>query len=411
MKKILTVLKNEFLTVVTRKSFILTLVLIPLTSFIVLLVVSGLQKKAGIDTGKLFENLFSPSKEAVVEGFIDQSQLMKTVPAGFEEVLIRYDSEQDARDAIQSGNISAYYLVSEDFLQSGDVIYVRPDFNPMGSTTQTNAIDALISYNLTNGNIDLAYRVQNPINATEVNISNTEQRDTSHWLTFFLPYIVTFLFYIVILTSSSLMLNSITNEKQNRVLEILLTSVTPTQMLTGKIIALGLTGLLQTVVWMGAGMLMLKFSGSAFNLSAAFQLPISVLVWGIVFFILGYAVYASLMAGIGALVPNMRESSQLTTIVILPMVVPLVFISALITTPNSPLATFLSLFPLTSPVSMMTRLSATAVPFWQVGISVILLIATAVLLVRASAGLFRAQNLLSGKTVTAKDFMRALSGK
>jgi len=165
------------------------------------------------------------------------------------------------------------------------------------------------------------------------------------------------------------------------------------------------------VVWLGAGMLMLRYSESAFNLSSAFQLPIAILLWGIVFFILGYAVYASLMAGVGALVPNLRESSQLTTIVIMPMIIPLIFISSLITTPDSPLATFLSLFPLSSPVSMMTRLSATTVPFWQIGLSVVLLVATAILLVRTSATLFRAQNLLSGKSVTAKDFIKALAGK
>jgi ABC-2 type transport system permease protein len=182
-------------------------------------------------------------------------------------------------------------------------------------------------------------------------------------------------------------------------------------MLTGKIIALGATGLLQTVVWLGSGLLMLRFSGSAFALSAAFQLPVSILVWGIIFFLLGYALYASLMAGIGALVPNLREASQLTTIVILPMVVPLMLISALIQTPNSPLSTFLSIFPFTSPVSMMTRLAATTVPLWQIAISIVLLAATAVLLVRASASLFRAQNLLSGRSVSAKGFLRALAGK
>ena len=71
-----------------------------------------------------------------------------------------------------------------------------------------------------------------------------------------------------------------------------MTSITPRQMLTGKIIALGMVGLLQTIVWLGAGLLMLRFSGQAFNLGAAFQLPISILLWGILFFIFGFAVYA-----------------------------------------------------------------------------------------------------------------------
>jgi ABC-2 type transport system permease protein len=207
------------------------------------------------------------------------------------------------------------------------------------------------------------------------------------------------------------MLNSVTNEKTNRVIEILLTSITPQQMLTGKIIALGLVGLLQTVVWLGAGMLLLKISGNTFPLAAAIQLPGITLLWGIIFFLLGYAVYASLMAGIGALVPNLREGSQLTTVVIIPMIVPLILISTLLNTPDSPLAVFLSLFPFTSPVTMMMRIAATSVPTWQVGLAILLLTGTAWLLVRASSRLFRAQNLLAGQSTNIVSFIKALAGR
>jgi len=410
MKKTFLVLRNEFITVVSRKSFLLTLVLLPLTSFIILLVVSGLQK-SGQDTGAFLENLFVPAAQASGEGFVDNSGLMNEIPTEIADSLTRYDTEEDARAAVDSGSISAYYIVAEDYLEKGDVFYIRPDFNPMGSVQQAASIESLIAYNLSGGNPALAYRLQNPINAIEVSISKQEQRDSDHWLTFFLPYIITFLFYIVILTSATLLLNSISNEKQSRVMEILLTSLNPRQMLAGKIIALGLVGLLQTVVWLGAGLLMLRYSGRAFALSAAFQLPASIMVWGILFFIFGYAVYASIMAGIGALVPNMREASQLTTVVILPMIIPLMFISALINTPDSPLSVFLSIFPLTAPVSMMTRLSATQVPFWQAGLALLLLALTAVLLVRASASLFKAQNLLTGQTFSVPGFLKALAGK
>lgn len=411
MNKIITVLKNEFQTVVMRKSFILTLVLLPLTGFIVLLIVSGLQKSSGVEAGEIIGKLFNPGEEQLAEAYIDLSGSMATIPPGDEDLLVKMDSEKEAVDAIHAGTISAYYVIPEDFMQTGDIVYVRPDYNPLGGSEESGAIDALVAYNLTGGNLELTYRIQDPLNLTEVDTSNAMARESENWLTYMLPYVITYLFYIVILTSSTLLLNSITSEKQNRVMEILMTSITPRQMLTGKIIALGLVGLLQTVVWLGSGLLMLSYSGSAFALSSAFMLPASTLLWGIVFFILGYALYASLMAGIGALVPNMREASQLTTIVIMPMIVPLIFISPLMTTPNSPLSVFLSLFPLTSPVSMMTRLSATTVPFWQIGLAIVLLAAAVVLLVRASAGLFRAQNLLSGSSVSAKSFLRALAGK
>jgi len=410
MNKMLLVLKNEFISVVTRKSFLLILTLIPLTSFIVVMVISGLQKKSGADATSALENLFVPQSEPALEGYVDLSGLMQAVPPGYEELLKPYQSEAEAREAVVSGDIAAFYLIPRDYIASGEIVYVRPDFNPLGGTQQSTSIHALVAFNLADQQPDLAYRLQDPLNVKEIDLSNS-QRDESNWLTFFLPYAITFLLYIVILTSSSLLLKSVSDEKTNRVIEILMTSITPRQMLTGKIIALGLAGLLQTVVWLGAGMLLLKISGRSFPLAAAIQLPGITLIWGIVFFILGYAVYASLMAGIGALVPNLREGSQLTTLVILPMIVPLMFVSTLLNSPDSPLAVFLSLFPFTSPVTMMMRITATQVPSWQIGLAVLLLAGTALLLIRASARLFKAQNLLTGQSVNIMSFIKALAGR
>jgi ABC-2 type transport system permease protein len=413
MSKTWLVLKNEFLSAVLRRSFLLTLVLLPLMSFIILLVVSGIQKSSGDANTDALTDFFSPKVESsnLPEGFIDLSGIVKEVPPASQEKLLRYDNEEAAKKAVEAGTISAYYVIEKDYLAEGTVLYMRPDFNPLGGMENTGAIETLMANALTDGDIELAYRVQDPLNVKEVSLAATPQRSSSNMLTFFLPYIVTFLFYIVILTSSSLLLNNISTEKQNRMMEILMTSVTPRQMLTGKIIALGFVGLLQTIVWSGSGYLMLLFSGQQFALGDAFKLPPSILIWGIVYFILGYAVYASLMAGVGALVPNIREASQTTTIVILPLIIPLVFISSLIQAPNSPLSVVLSLFPLTAPVSMMTRLAATTVPFWQTALAAVLIGLTALFLVQSAAKMFRAQNLLSGQSINTKTFFSALFGK
>jgi ABC-2 type transport system permease protein len=413
MSKTWLVLKNEFLSAVLRRSFLLTLVLLPLMSFIILLVVSGIQKSSGDANTDALTDFFSPKVESsnLPEGFIDLSGIVKEVPQASQGKLLRYDNEEAAKKAVEAGTISAYYVIEKDFLAEGTILYMRPDYNPLGGMENTGAIETLMANALTDGDIELAYRVQDPLNVKEVSLAATPQRSSSNMLTFFLPYIVTFLFYIVILTSSSLLLNNISTEKQNRMMEILMTSVTPRQMLTGKIIALGFVGLLQTIVWSGSGYLMLLFSGQQFALGDAFKLPPSILIWGIVYFILGYAVYASLMAGVGALVPNIREASQTTTIVILPLIIPLVFISSLIQAPNSPLSVVLSLFPLTAPVSMMTRLAATTVPFWQTALAAVLIGLTALFLVQSAAKMFRAQNLLSGQSINTKTFFSALFGK
>ena len=237
------------------------------------------------------------------------------------------------------------------------------------------------------------------------------QRDEANVMTFFLPYAVTILFYVVILGSASLLLSSVAKEKENRVMEVLMSSVTPRQLLAGKITGLGLLGLLQTAVWMGTSYGLLKLSGETFSLPAAFQLPASFLVWGLIFFLLGFAVYASLMAGLGALVPNLREASQSTIVVIAPLIIPMFLINVLISDPHGIASTIMSLFPLTAPVAMMTRLSSGGVPFWQAALSALLLAVTAFLVVRAVAGMFRAQVLLSGQSFNRKMFFRALLGK
>ena len=121
--------------------------------------------------------------------------------------------------------------------------------------------------------------------------------------------------------------------------------------------------------------------------------------------------YGALMAGIGALVPNLRESGSATVVVVIPLVIPLMFITSLAEEPNGLISIILSIFPLTAPVTMMARLSAVVVSAWQIAVSIVLQILTAWFLVRAAAGLFRGQILLSGQPLTLKKFLRALVGK
>ncbi len=415
MNRTLLILKNEFTSVVGRRSFWLALILVPGISFLILASVSYFQKTSAGDASKpnpLTELIASPATSGpAIEGYVDLSGLIRVLPPDLAGRLQVYPSQAAAEAALQQGKIKAFYVVGQDYLQKGTVTYVRPDFNPLAGLGQASVIQQALVYNLLDGNLVLAERIDQPLILEVEYLSNQPSRDPTNLLTFFLPYVVMLLFYMVILESASLMLNSVTSEKQNRMLEILMTSVTPIQLLTGKFIALGLVGLLQTVVWSAAGYGMLQFSGQSFNLSASFQLPASILGWGVVYFVLGYAIYASLMAGIGALVPNLREASQATTILMIPMLVPLMLISAIIAKPNGLLSVILSLFPLTGPVTMMARLAAGPVPMWELLASVVLFAAAAYAIMRTAAGLFRAQTLLSGQNFKLGLLFKALSSK
>jgi ABC-2 type transport system permease protein len=410
MNKTLLVLKHEFITILSRPSFLFALFGIPVIGALVFMLAGQLNK--GSSAQNILTKLISSPQTVTAEGYVDHSGIIKEIPASvLSGVLIHYPDETSANQALVSGKISGYYIISSDYLQSGKITAIQSNFNPITSSDQANILEWVLQVNLLGGNTQLATLIHGPTNLQQESLSPEPQREQSNMLTFFLPYAVTMLFYIIILSSASLLLNSVTKEKQNRVIEILMVSVTPRQLLTGKIVGLGLLGLLQTIIWVGTGRILLAQSGSVFNLSNAFQLPASFLIWGVIFFLLGYAVYASLMAGLGALVPNMREASQATILVIFPLIIPIFLLSILINDPNGLLATLLSLIPFTAPIAMMLRLSAGGVPVWQTALAAVLLAATAILVVRSVARIFHAQSLLSGQTFSCKLFLNALLGK
>ncbi len=407
MNKTFLVFKNELLNSVRRKSFLITLVLIPVVGFIVTQVIGNSQDAT---SPSVLTNIFTSPEQNFIYGIFDGSNLITDLSLEDRNTFQLFESEDSALKALQNGDIGAYYSIDPDYIATGKIVLRKTELDLMGDDPSWR-IEAMLSEALLKENPSKLERVQNPLVVTTDIQSDAPQKDPESMLTFYIPYVVTMLFYFVILTSASLMLTSITNEKSNRVMEILMTSITPLQMLTGKIIALGVIGLIQTIVWSGIGLLLLRFSGRTLNLDSSVQLPASILIFGILFFISGYFLYASLMAGAGALVPNLKEASQATTILIIPLIIPLVLISAIVSDPSGTLATIFSLFPLTAPVTMMTRLAAGSVPWWQIGLSLVLILLTAYFVIRSVANFFRAQNLLSGQEFKVKYFFQALFGR
>ncbi len=216
------------------------------------------------------------------------------------------------------------------------------------------------------------------------------------------------LLYTSIFMASSFLLQSVTTEKENRVIELLLTSVPAGLLLGGKIVGLGVLGLLQLAIWTGSGLLLSQGGALALTAVAAIRLGPGVLLAGLVYFAFGYAFYAALMGAVGALVPSFQESGPLTFVVLFPAWTPFFFVEALLARPGGSLARALSLFPPTAPLVMMLRLSAGAVPWWEVVLGLGLLATASVAVVLIAARLFRASNLLAGSVPSPRGMLRAL---
>ena len=412
MKKILLVLKNEITTIISRPSFWLALVGLPLVGALIFAGIGAINKSASAT--QTVSQVFSGPQDTRPEGYADLSGIIRQIPESvLPATFVAYPNETSARQALVAGEISAFYIVPADYIQKGEITYIRPDFNPLASSgDQSNLFTWVVQVNLAGGDILFTNLVNGPLKVDETSLAVIASPDENNPLALWTPYIITIIFYMLIVGSASLLLSNVSKEKENRVIEMLLTSVTPRQLLTGKILGLGIVGLGQTLFWFGTSYILLNLSGRMFHLPSAIHLPISFLAWGLVFFILGYAVYASLMAGLGALAPNLREASQATFVITIPLMVPLFLSSSVfMQAPNGMIAIVLSLFPLSAPVAMMARLSAGGVAWWQPLLAAVLLVATAVLIVRAVAGMFRAQALLSGQAFNLKTYLRALAGK
>lgn len=414
MKKTWVVLRNEVVTTVTRRSFILVAIGMPLIGFLIFWGIAALRESAE-ERGEPTDP--TETQEMEIEGYVDLGgviqEIPEDIPAG---KLLRFSDEASAQAALKAGEITAYYVVPEDYLEEGELRYVHPDANPISASGQLWVMRWVLLYNLVDGDIELAGRVFEPMDVQRATLAPSEpsgelQPDTDSAAKFVVPYATTLIFYIVILLASSLLLRSVNEEKKNRVIEILMSSITPRQMLTGKILGLGVVGLIQTAIWVGTGYALLRLRGQSISLPAGMELPPSILLWGLAFFLLGYGVYASLMAGLGALVPNMREATQATFVIVSPLILVLFFINILIDDPHGSMVTVLSLFPLTSPVAMMMRLTIGGVPFWQLAVAVALLVIAVIVIIRAVARMFQAQTLLSGQPFSTRRFFAALFGR
>jgi ABC-2 type transport system permease protein len=426
MQKTFLVMRQELITTFKRPSYLLFAFGIPVLAVLIL---GGVKLIQGRSTENTTANISAPSEyQLETEGFVDHSGIIQTISEDLQDHLFSYDTEDHAKNALQAGEISAYYLIPEDYLISGEVEYIYPDDRSYLSDGQQWVIKWTLNLNLLDGDLKLADQIWNPIMELEVrSIAVDIQGDVvsgedcsrpgiaceSIELIRLMPSILVAIFFIAFMSSSNMLFNSIGAEKENRTMELIMLSINPQQLLAGKTLALGIAGLAQTVVWLSAIYVSFNMGGSTLSLPAGFSFPAKIVTWGLVFFIGGFGLYASLMAGAGALVPKMKEAGIANIIAMVPLFLGYVFglMAPLADASSSTLLVFLSFFPMTSPVVMVMRLTDSPVPLWHLLLSVGLLFVTAYLALQAVAAMFHAQNLLSGQPFSVKRYLRAFTGR
>lgn len=412
MRNILLVIKHEILSTLGQPSFWLTTFVLPVIimgfSFgAQFLSTQMLDEEASIITGA-----DSPETQAI--GYVDYAGILVALPPGIPEHLVRaYPDEAAASAALQAGELSQYYVIAADFMESGGLAAVDETFSPLGNIATIDLFLHIINYNLLGEEATLAQRVSNPLARVRRQALELPETEESEEITrMIISFGTLFIFFFVLTMSSGFMLQSVSREKENRTVEILLVSLRPRDLMLGKILGLGVVALLQMGIWMGGSLWTLQRGDSLLAtfgvvLTSGITLPEGFVIWVALYFLFGYILYASLLGAIGALAPSARETGPFTFIAMFPLMLPLWVNSTFTVAPHGPLATVLSIFPLTSPTSMLPRLAAGGVPLWQPALGLVLLAATTYGFVLLAARFFRADTLLSSDALDWKRLVEA----
>jgi ABC-2 type transport system permease protein len=214
--------------------------------------------------------------------------------------------------------------------------------------------------------------------------------------------------YMTVLLYGINVMRSILEEKTSRIMEVMLSTASAKDMMAGKILGVGAVGLTQVGIWVAVAGVMSAGTIVAVASQIKGLISPSLLIYFGVYFLLGYALYSTLCAAVGSMVNSEQEAQQMQFLVMMPMILAVIFIANIFQHPNSPIAIFGSLFPFTSPLVMFSRISMQQgqVPWWQIALSIALMIATIYAMVWLCGRIYRVGILMYGKKPNLPEIMK-----
>jgi len=424
MRKILSVIKREYIQIVRTKGFIIGTILGPvlMASFIVIPVVVSLvsvekqEQIAVIDsTNEIFieldKKLDSKLKDGSRRYMLEEYRLPDDVGKLLEEL----------NRKVLKKELSAYIFIPRDISEGGEAEYVSEhvsDFDKRGNINQALS-SVIIEKRLRNEGLDPQEigKYMRPVKLITKKVTKRGvERDTGG--TFIISYFLVLILYMTLIFYGQIILRGVIEEKSSRVVEIVLSSLKPYQLMAGKILGIAAVGFTQYAIWALFGIAAVKYSGSIitkfFPAAQGFQVPSIppyIFIYFVLFFILGYFLYATLYATVGSMVNSEKEAQQLVMPVTMFLVVPILLMMFVIRSPNSSLSVVLSIIPFFAPILMLLRVCILLPPFIQVGGSVLILILTTILMIWLTAKIYRVGILMYGKRPGFKEIVKWMKYK
>jgi ABC-2 type transport system permease protein len=347
-------------------------------------------------------------------GYVDHSGELSNASMPDDEKssvdIIAFQDENSARAALEAEEIQGYHVLPEDYLKTlyADLYFLEE----APSTRVLRDFDDYVRANILDTSPTATQlRI---IEGTTLTIqAMSEEREfqdnETGIIVIMLPLLIAMFFLFAVMGASGYFLQVVTDEKENRTMEIMITSVSPLQMIGGKSFGLVAVGLAQLTVWITSIAITWVVAQQFFEVLQFVKLPWDVLIVFAVFFLPSYAIVAGMMICIGSVVSELQEGQQISGILNLLFTFPIFFSALVFADPNSPLLIFLSLWPTTSLMSIIMRWGFTVVPIWQVALSWSICVTSSVGIIWLASRLFRLGMLRYGQRITFKTAFSALS--
>ncbi|MBW1825006.1 MAG: ABC transporter permease, partial [Deltaproteobacteria bacterium] len=327
--------------------------------------------------------------------------------------LYPYQSEDSANAALVEGEIDEFFLIPSDFSSMVSIeryTMAREFETPMA---KRYAISSFLISNMLKDEVPpgIIETVLTPLDmsVTRLDEDGSVADSQSNIGNIIIPGIYAFLLSMALMFGNNSLISGLGEEKESRLIEVLTSSVSVSQMLIGKVLALGAAGLLQVLLWLVSAPLILDLASSTFGgLLANIQIPPNFIVFGVVYFVLGYLLFAVLAVMIGGIVSTAADGHNLSMFYIMAGYIPLWTFGAFISFPEHPIWVVLSIFPITAPTQTMLRLGVSDIPTWQLGASLGVMILSIAIGQFLSVKIFRTFMLMYGKRPRAREIFQAL---
>ena len=399
----------ELRRTIRRKGFLITTATVPVLLVVAVLVFVLFGDRIGAAAAEA-----STPDPGDAYGLIDNAGVLdgRDVPPG----LTRFADEAAARAALSREAIAGYLVVAADYETSGAVRFVADEFGAFGEregeardVIRSVLLDALLHEHVAP---EIAARIRQPVVLRAEGLDGLPPRATpaQSILDVAVPYAMTILYLIIIFTAAGYLLEGVSEEKETRVIEVVLSSVTPDQLLLGKLAGQAMVGLVQILVWVAAALALVPVLLAQFDSLGEVTFNFAVFSLGIAYVLLGYLLVAAFYATVGSMTTSFKEGQQLAAYVVLPSVVPFILSAAIQGDPDGMLAVVLSWVPITAPVAGLMRVAAGSQDALSLAISVGILALSVPLALWVSTRVFRIGLLVYGRRLRLHDIVIAMRG-